>query len=243
MIVVKVVVSHSVGMSGTCSPSSHFFMCRPNSSSCGAVIVPLRGGRCPRRPAILLWLAPDDREALLRRKCCLPRRALTAEPHHSRVDFLVTEQLEIPRVEPVDNANRRRRVTRSRQQRARVAAVRPAERAPLRTLRVAAERLEPASTKPEFRERRRQRRVEIVLDLQDLRDGLLAVGPVGEHGRRPEVRDGGVVPPRERAVLQVPLEPGHVLRKGRRVRLVLAPRAGPPAVVARELLVDAGFAE
>ena len=35
MIVVNLFVSHSVGMSGTCSPSSHFFMCRPNSSSCG----------------------------------------------------------------------------------------------------------------------------------------------------------------------------------------------------------------
>ena len=106
-------------------------------------VVPFRR-RCARRPAILLRLAPDDREALLRRKCCLPRRALTAEPHHSRVDFLVTEQLEIPRVEPVDDANRRRRVTRLGEQRARVAALRPAERAPLRTLRVAAERLEPA---------------------------------------------------------------------------------------------------
>ena len=35
MIVVNFVVSHSVGIKGTCSPSSHFFMCRPNSSSCG----------------------------------------------------------------------------------------------------------------------------------------------------------------------------------------------------------------
>ena len=69
-----------------------------------------------------------------------------------------------------------------------------------------------------------------------------------DAGHRPDVvtyttllkhfgRDGDVVG------VQVPLEPDHVLRKGRRVRLVLAPRAGPPAVVARELLVDAGFAE
>ena len=58
----------------------------------------------PRRAAILLRLAPDDRAALLRRERGLARRALTAEPHHSRVDFLVTEQLEIPRVEPVDDA-------------------------------------------------------------------------------------------------------------------------------------------
>ena len=35
MIVVNGVVSHSVGIKGTCSPSSHFLMCRPNSSSCG----------------------------------------------------------------------------------------------------------------------------------------------------------------------------------------------------------------
>ena len=35
MIVVNGVVSHSVGIKGTCSPSSHFFMCLPNSSSCG----------------------------------------------------------------------------------------------------------------------------------------------------------------------------------------------------------------
>ena len=29
------VVSYSVGIKGTCSPSSHFLMCFPNSSSCG----------------------------------------------------------------------------------------------------------------------------------------------------------------------------------------------------------------
>ena len=38
------VVSHSVGIKGTCSPSSHFFMCRPNSSSCGLSFRVAAGG-------------------------------------------------------------------------------------------------------------------------------------------------------------------------------------------------------
>ena len=59
-------------------------------------VVPFRGRR-PHRPAILLRLAPDDRAAVLRERG-LARRALAAEAHHSRVDFLVTEQLEVPRV-------------------------------------------------------------------------------------------------------------------------------------------------
>ena len=36
--------SYSVGINGTCSPSSHFFMCRPNSSSCGASFLFDAGG-------------------------------------------------------------------------------------------------------------------------------------------------------------------------------------------------------
>ena len=44
MIVVNFVVSHSVGIKGTCSPSSHFFMCRPNSSSCGLSFRVAAGG-------------------------------------------------------------------------------------------------------------------------------------------------------------------------------------------------------
>ena len=54
-------------------------------------VVPFRGGRRPRRPAILLRLAPDDRAAFLRRERGLARRALAAEPHHPSIDLLVSK--------------------------------------------------------------------------------------------------------------------------------------------------------
>ena len=47
-------------------------------------VVPFRSGGRPRRPAVLLRLAPDDRAAVLRERG-LARRALAAEAHHPRM--------------------------------------------------------------------------------------------------------------------------------------------------------------